>query len=418
MWLTGVADEAPRLPAADIVGPVRELLAGIAALWRRVEDVPDGRSGRPVRTLPGPPEILAGRAAEAGTHRHGRISVGGATRLLPTQDDRWLAVSLARPDDLDAIPAICGSVPGQDPWGALGAAALAMPANELLDRAQLLGVPAALLGTALPAGVPPLFSTSRIAEPAATALPAGRPWRVVDLSSMWAGPLCAHVLGCLGAEVVKVESWDRPDGARRGPAGFYDWLHAGHRTVAIDWGTKEGVDALRKLLATADVVIESSRARALDQIGVEPHAVGEQHPGLTWISVTAYGRSGPWRDRVGFGDDTAVAGGLVAHDDDGTPLFCADAIADPLAGICSAAAAVASMASGGGRLIEIPLARVAQTFASGPRMEPAHVVPTDDGWTVVGGGEPVPVVPPVCLPDVPTSAAAIGADNATHVVTG
>ncbi len=85
---------------------------------------------------------------------------------------------------------------------------------------------------------------------------------------------------------------------------------------------------LDRLLPTADVVIEASRPRALRQRGV----VAEDFPGV-WISITAYGRDQP--DRIGYGDDTAVAGGLVGPG----PSFLSDAVADPLTGAHAALAA-------------------------------------------------------------------------------
>ncbi len=125
---------------------------------------------------------------------------------------------------------------------------------------------------------------------------------------MWAGPLCARLLGLAGADVIKVESPGRPDGARSGNREFFDWLHAGHRTLAADFGTREGRAALAALLRTADVVIEASRPRALAAAGLAPGMI--PHPdGQVWLSITGYGLRAP--DLVAFGDDAAVAGGLV-----------------------------------------------------------------------------------------------------------
>jgi hypothetical protein len=120
----------------------------------------------------------------------------------------------------------------------LAAAALARPAEDLAAAAQLLGVPAA----ALPAGARPSTAGStpwratRVASPSARVRLTGA--LVADLSSMWAGPLCARLLGLAGADVIKVESPDRPDGARRGNREFFDWLHAGHRSLAVDFRTR------------------------------------------------------------------------------------------------------------------------------------------------------------------------------------
>ena len=84
------------------------------------------------------------------------------------------------------------------------------------------------------------------------------------------------------------------------------------------------------------------------------------------MSITGHGRDGPERDWVGFGDDAAVAGGLVAWDDRG-PVFCADAVADPVSGVVAAIAVLEALAAGGHRLLDVPLAAVAAHLA-GPTL--------------------------------------------------
>src|SRR5439155_13426947 len=118
----------------------------------------------------------------------------------------------------------------------------------------------------------------------------GRPRRepvVVDLSAMWAGPLCAHLLGLAGARVIKVESTTRPDGARFGPPAFFQWMHAGHQELVLDFRTE--LPELSRLIAEADVVIESSRPRALRQLGIEAEAVVATGRPSTWVRITGYG---------------------------------------------------------------------------------------------------------------------------------
>jgi crotonobetainyl-CoA:carnitine CoA-transferase CaiB-like acyl-CoA transferase len=184
---------------------------------------------------------------------------------------------------------------------------------------------------------------------------------VVDLSSLWAGPLCAQILQLTGARVVKVESEHRPDGARFGVPTFFDLLHAGQESVALDLSSWSGRDALRRLLNAADVVIEASRPRALEQLGI----VSPETPSLggprAWVSITGYGRAEPGRNWIAFGDDAAVAGGLVAWDARG-PCFCADAIADPASGLVAAAATLSALERGGRWLLDISLSGVAASL--------------------------------------------------------
>ena len=98
-----------------------------------------------------------------------------------------------------------------------------------------------------------------------------------------------------------------------------------------DPGTPGGRRAMADLVAAADVVIEASRPRALARFGLD--AVQADASGTTWDSITATGRAST---RVGFGDDVAAGAGLVADDADGMPVFCGDAIADPLTGLTAA----------------------------------------------------------------------------------
>ena len=186
---------------------------------------------------------------------------------------------------------------------------------------------------------------------------------VVDLSSLWAGPSCARLLGRAGARIVKVESSSRPDGSRDGDPGFHRWLHEGHELLELDFATDEGRRQLVDVVHSADVVIEGSRPRALERLGIDSTEVVSSRPGAVWVSITGYGRCGPWRDRVAFGDDAAVAAGLVDVDVDGAPEFVADAVADPLTGVAAAALTVGALASGGGVTVDVALREVARSAA-------------------------------------------------------
>ncbi|MFG1927331.1 CoA transferase [Cryptosporangium sp. NPDC048952] len=329
--LTGAADGPPTAPDAPVAARVQALVRALSPLSIDVS------------------QVLVGRAALHGWRRAGHVSANGSCRLVRAADG-WLAVNLSRPTDLDLLPALLEADVTTDPWTALTTAAATRPAAELAARAQLLGIPAAVPHSA--ATLRPL-RTSLLGEPA----PAGA-LVVLDLSAMWAGPLCAHLLGRAGAQVVKVEDVRRPDGARFGPPKFYDDLHRGHAGVVLDFSTPEGRTALSNLAADADLVIESSRPRALRRLGLVAEDWLTAAPGRTWISITGYGRDDP-DQRVAFGDDAAVAGGLIATAPDGTPVFCGDAIADPLTGLFAAAAALASRRAGGGHLLDIAMAGVA-----------------------------------------------------------
>lgn len=320
------------------------------------------------------PRLLSERAALSRHRRRGRVSPGGGCRLLPTADG-WAAVSCARPDDPLLLGALVGDVLPTDPWPPVAGWVAAHSGAELAERAALLGVAAAPIASA-----PPLRTGAVTSRPVAGL-------RVVDFSALWAGPLCAHLLGLAGADVIKVETPQRPDGARRGDPGFYRLLHAGHRSVVVDPADPAGRRALAALAGTADIVIEASRPRALARFGLD--AVAAAAAGTTWISITAAGRAS---DRVGFGDDVAASAGLVALDDRGAPVFCGDAIADPLAGLAATALALTSPA---GTLLDLTMAGVvADTLGPGPP-GPARVAQRSGaGWIVETASGPVPVAAP------------------------
>ena len=235
---------------------------------------------------------------------------------------------------------------------------------------------------------------------------------VLDLSALWAGPLAAQLLLSHGARVIKVESESRPDGARLGDAGFFRLLNGGKRSCAVDLGTEHGVATLTDLIKQADIVIESSRPRALRQLGIVAEDLVRDTKGLSWISITGYGRAMPEGEWVAFGDDAAVSAGLYTESAEGS-RFCGDAIADPLTGLHAAVAALASWRAGGGVLVDLSLAGVAGYAAS---LEPARVLtielesaPTSDCVVVDGTG--YSVSEPKSREGMPT-AAALGADTA------
>jgi crotonobetainyl-CoA:carnitine CoA-transferase CaiB-like acyl-CoA transferase len=195
--------------------------------------------------------------------------------------------------------------------------------------------------------------------------------RVLDLSSLWAGPLCSDLLQRLGADVVKVESLHRPDGARFGPPAFFGLLNARKRSVALDFRSAEGRAQLHALLERADIVIEASRPRALRQLGIEAEALVRDRPQLSWISLTGYGREEPCAQWIAYGDDAGVAGGLSAlmAQVSGRRLIVGDAIADPLTGLHAALAGWAgylhaTFTGVGAGLISIPLSSVASRCAA------------------------------------------------------
>jgi crotonobetainyl-CoA:carnitine CoA-transferase CaiB-like acyl-CoA transferase len=370
MWLTGQPSGPPLAPSAPVLPRAVAIADVIGEL--------SGRRGRQVNLEVD--SVLADRAALNGWHRRGRVSANGTCQLLPCADG-WLAVNLSRPVDMDSLPALLGRELAGDPWHELRAHAAARRAPEVAAAAQLVGIPAAVLGSEPPAA--PRFS--RLGEPGDDAGP------VLDLSAMWAGPLCASILSQAGWHVLKVEDVRRPDGARFGQAQFYASLHAGSPAIRLDFATPTGQAELVRLADQAGIIVESSRPRALRRLGLVPEDWLAAAPGRIWVSITGYGREDP-QQRVAFGDDAAAAGGLVARGPDGLPVFCGDAIADPLTGLHAGLAALAASSAGGGILIDAAMAGVCADMirpSDGP-VVPHRIAMIRQSWTVShGDGRPV-----------------------------
>ncbi len=356
-YLTGLPDGPPDFSRANVLGRAERIAADAATL-------------------------LTGRAGLLGLTRGGRVSAGGATRILATRDG-WCAITLSRSDDIAAVPALlCVDAVPADPWPTLKDWAATHLVSEIVERACLLDIPAARLGRAVAA--PPRIR--RMGARASGGPPAGL--LVADLSSMWAGPLCGHLLARAGATVVKVESPRRPDGTRGGNRAVFDWINGEKLSCCLDFDSQ--ADELRQLLAVADIVIEGSRPAALARRRLGPDDIAPR-AGRIWLRITGYDDD---PERPAFGDDAAVAGGLVGTSVDG-PVFCGDAIADPLTGLEATLAVTESLDRGGGELIQIAMAAVAATYAELPT--------TASVWAH-------PAVPPR-QPRVTTSAAELGANN-------
>ncbi len=349
---------APALPPRLLPG-----LSRMAAAIARGS----GELGRPV--VVDPVAVVCERAELAGLTRHGAVSCGGACRLLEAADG-WVAVSLPRPEDWGLTAAWLERPrpigPGR--WDLVTAAVAGRAGGELVSRAVLVGMAVAGVGERAGTGDDPPAPegtvtgvTVRDLGPADPAV-RRRSLTVVDLSALWAGPLAASLLLAAGAQVVKVESTSRPDGARSGPPAFFRSLNGGKVPLALDLTVPAGRRAVADLVHRADVVVTSARPRALAQLGLDPATLVEAGGPGVWLAVTGYGDAAGSADRVAFGDDAAAAGGLVVWDDEG-PCFCGDAVADPATGLAGAAAVLGVLASGRRAVVTASMADVAGGLA-------------------------------------------------------
>jgi hypothetical protein len=389
MALTGSRDAAPHIATRDYGRRIDELAYGVEAFARSagMHVQVDGRA-------------VTERAAWLGLKRNGTVSANGMCRMIPVRDG-WLAVNLPREDDWTSMPAWLGCDVEAGDWQAIETVARDLERARLAQDAQLLGLAVSAVGDTYKAS--PLLT--RMGRPSATRK---RKFLVLDLSSLWAGPLCGALLAEAGADVIKLESRSRPDGARFGNADVFGRLNAKKRMLEID--PKKDHEMLRRMFATADIVIESARPRALEQWGFSLADIFDTNPGLIWISVTGYGRQSARANWVGFGDDVAAAAGLVADAAD-APMFIGDAIADPLTGLTAAAAAFACLAAGGGFLVDASLFAASAFAAEAPRIKGATVERHDGAWLLTGEGWSEVMREPTA-PPASGKARALGADTA------
>ncbi|MBU3701150.1 MAG: CoA transferase [Acidimicrobiia bacterium] len=189
--------------------------------------------------------------------------------------------------------------------------------------------------------------------------------RVVDLSTVLAGPGCARHLGDFGADVIKVERPGTGDTAR--DMGWRDpnddvalfWKIAGRnkRTVVLDLKTPGGVDALRRLLDTADVLIENFRPGKLEALGLAPDVLLSTNPRLVITRVTGFGQTGPYASRPGFATLAEAMSGFagVNGEPDGPPLLPPIALTDEVTAIVAAFATMVAVHSGVGQVVDVNL---------------------------------------------------------------
>lgn len=193
--------------------------------------------------------------------------------------------------------------------------------------------------------------------------------RVLDCTAWWAGPSATHVLACLGADVVKVESVTRPDWMRTAsarPSSDPDWLewsaifhavNASKRAVTLDLTEPDGVRLFERLATHADLVVENYTPRVMDQFGLGWERLHELNPRLIMVRMPAFGLDGPWRDRTGFAQTMECISGMawMTGLPDGPPVLVRGAC-DPVAGMHAVVATMLALrarsADGQGRLVE------------------------------------------------------------------
>lgn len=222
--------------------------------------------------------------------------------------------------------------------------------------------------------------------------------KVLDLTTFWAGAYLTCYLGALGADVVKIESIQRPDGHRYSGAFAYegdDWYerspiwqgtNLNKRDLTLDLTSPRGLDIARRLAADADVVVENFSPRVVEQFGLDYDALAALNPDVIAVRMPGYGLQGPWRDYVGWALNFEQTSGMSAATGypDGPPCN-PQGPADPIVGVHAAVALLAALEhrnrTGEGQLIEIAQIEVAACVAAEPVIDYSMtgVVPARQG---------------------------------------
>ena len=180
--------------------------------------------------------------------------------------------------------------------------------------------------------------------------------RVVDMTAFWAGPYATLVLATLGADVIHIESVQRPDGMRFGsartPADDQWWefgptfqhANVGKRSITLDLTRPEGMALLHRLISVSDALVENFSPRVIDQFGLDWDTVSALNPRMVMVRMPAFGLDGPWRDRVGFAQTMEQVSGMcwLSGYPDTAPQL-ARGPSDPLAGLHAAYAVICGL---------------------------------------------------------------------------
>jgi hypothetical protein len=226
--------------------------------------------------------------------------------------------------------------------------------------------------------------------------------RVLDLTRVIAGPVATRYLAALGADVLRLDPPRRPEL----PGQTVDQL-LGKRSAMLDFGTPAGSARLHELLAGADVLVHGYRPGALDRFGLSPQELAGRHPGLVVVSLSAWGRSGPWGQRRGFDSIVQAASGIaVTESPDGQrPGALPCQLLDHGTGYLAAATvlrALAAQATRGGTLFrELSLARTGHWLLSQPRSAGPAPGPAPGP---AAGADPAPWLTTVASADGPVTA--------------
>jgi crotonobetainyl-CoA:carnitine CoA-transferase CaiB-like acyl-CoA transferase len=210
--------------------------------------------------------------------------------------------------------------------------------------------------------------------------------KVLDLTTFWAGAYLTCYLGGFGADIVKVESIQRPDGHRYSGAwssegdrwyersALWQGTNLNKRDVTLDLTSEHGRDLARRLVRESDVVIENFSPRVIEHFGLDYESLQRLKPDVILVRMPGFGLQGPWRDYVGWALNIEQVSGMSAVTGyaDGPPCNL-QGPADPIVGVHAGVALIAALEhrrrTGDGQLIEIAQIEVAACVAAEPVIE-------------------------------------------------
>jgi crotonobetainyl-CoA:carnitine CoA-transferase CaiB-like acyl-CoA transferase len=238
---------------------------------------------------------------------------------------------------------------------------------------------------------------------------------VLELAHLIAGPVCGMYLADMGADVVKIEHPVDGDASRvvygtqyGAESAVFVTVNRNKRSVAIDLGRAEGLALFRRLVASADVVIEAYRGGVAPRLGVDYEALAPLNPRLVYCSVSAFGAEGPWRDKPGLDMLVQAMGGLmsVTGEPDRAPVLSGAPVVDTMGALMAGQGIVTALLhrerTGRGQRVDVSLlngallahaARLSMFLATGeepgrwgsghPYMVPFQALPASDGFVYV-----------------------------------
>ncbi|MEL7541629.1 MAG: CoA transferase, partial [Pseudomonadota bacterium] len=243
--------------------------------------------------------------------------------------------------------------------------------------------------------------------------------RVLELGQLIAGPFCGQLLGDFGAEVIKIEAPDRPDPARdwgavkvNDASVFWAIIARNKKSLTLNLRLRQGQDILKRLVSTADVLVENFRAGTLEKWGLGPDVLQQINPRLVITRVSGYGQTGPESHKPGYASVGEAKGGLrhLIGEPDRPPARAGVSLGDTMTGTFAALGTMMALfhreKSGRGQVVDAAIYESVMAFMESllpeyalaghtrertggilPRIAPSGAYPCSDGMVIIGANQ-------------------------------